>query len=70
MLYLSDYVIQRIVFKLHFTALPLDHGSMTLLLTAISVFGGLIALQVANKVGLGFLYFRPSWASADGHARA
>ncbi len=61
-LYLTDYVIQRVVFKLHFTSLPLDLGTMTILLTVISVVGSLIALQVATRTGMTFLYWRPAWS--------
>lgn len=65
-LYLGDYVVQRVALKVG-AGRWLDAGSAALLLTFISVFGTLMMFHGARRFGFGFLYRRPTWArlSAD-----
>jgi uncharacterized membrane protein YcfT len=61
-LYLGDYLIQRVALKSGLLALIPDAGTAALLLTFISVFGTLVMFWAARRFGFSFMYKRPEWA--------
>lgn len=61
-LYLADYLIQRVALKLGFASVPLDPGSLALLLTFVSVIGTLSLYWCGRLVGITFPFERPEWA--------
>ncbi|MGC3982620.1 MAG: acyltransferase family protein [Steroidobacteraceae bacterium] len=63
-LYLGDYVVQRVALKLGVVNL-FDPGTAALLLTFISVCGTLLMFKYSRYVGFGFLYRRPAWARLE-----
>ncbi len=59
-LYLGDYVVQRVALKLGVANLA-DIGTAALLLTFISVFGTLLMYRCAMRLNFRLLYQRPAW---------